>query len=87
MLTSKETVGAGFALISRDKYENDVIFSPIELVDYFITQPNVVAAIQTGRETVDSARYWILEQFHPFFDHDMGTFEFRTREWYFRQKS
>lgn len=83
--TTKEAVDAGFELIEEDKYENEVSLAPDELVAYLITQTNVVAALEEGRETVESARRWLLEQVNPYFAREKATFMFVTRAWYFRK--
>lgn len=84
-ITTQGAARAGFVLNMEDRYKNDVNFTPDQLVAYLITQTNVVAALQNGRETVESARKWLLEQMNPFFDKDIATFVFSTRTWYLRK--
>lgn len=81
-LTNDEMVGAGFALIGEEKYQNELIFTPDELSGYLITQTNVVAALQQAGETVEAAREWLLAQITPYFPKEKATFVFSTRAWY-----
>lgn len=76
----------GFKLICEDAYENDVSFTPEELVAYLSTQTNVVAALEEGRESLESAQDWLLDQVRPFFDNSNGTFVFGTRAWYLKKQ-
>ncbi len=58
---------AGFHLLHCQWYENEVAFSPTELVDYLVTQSNVIAAVEGGREDIGSVRRWLLEGTASFF--------------------
>jgi SAM-dependent methyltransferase len=86
-LTPKEATGSGFAFIGEDSYENEVSFTPEELVAYLATQTNVAAAVEQGRDSVASASQWLLEQVRPFFANTNATFVFVTRAWYLRKES
>jgi len=59
----------------------------MELVAYLSTQTNVVAAIQQGWETLESASNWLLDQVSSFFITDRATFVFGTRAWYLKKSS
>lgn len=83
--TEKEALESGLTLIKEERYENDVVFSPEELVAYLATQTNVAAAIRDGRESLESATKWLLGQVRPFFTTPSGTFVFVTRAWYLKK--
>lgn len=83
-LTPEEAARAGFKFIKEDYYENEVGFSPEKLVAYLMTQTNVVAALEQGRESLESAYRWLHRQVSPFFANDRATFVFSTRAWYLR---
>lgn len=85
-LTPEEAAGSGFAFIEEDIYENEVSFTPEELVAYLATQTNVAAAIDQGRESLESATQWLLDQVRPYFANTNATFVFRTRAWYLRKE-
>jgi SAM-dependent methyltransferase len=86
-LTKEDARQLGFTLIKEDSYENEINFTPEELVAYLATQTNVVAAIDHGHENLESASQWLLDQVRPFFTNTYGTFVFRTRAWYLKKRS
>jgi hypothetical protein len=69
----------------ENRYENEVSFSPEALVAYLTTQTDVMAAVEQGRESIESASQWLLEQVRPFFSDASATFVFVTRAWYLRK--
>jgi SAM-dependent methyltransferase len=85
--TEEEAARAGFSFIAEERFENDVRFTPEELVAYLCTQTNVAAAIRLGRESIESAIQSLLEQVRPFFSGAAATFVFVTRAWYLRKGS
>jgi len=85
--TEKEAATSGLMLIREERYENEVVFTPEELVAYLATQTNVAAAIRAGRESLESATKWLLEQVRPFFWAMSGTFVFVTRAWYLKKEA
>ncbi|HKJ26521.1 MAG TPA: methyltransferase domain-containing protein [Anaerolineales bacterium] len=86
-LTDGDLTRAGFVLIGEDRYQNDVSFTPDQLVGYLGTQTNVVAALQQGRETVESAYRWLLGQVAPYFIDEKAVFVFSTRAMYLVRSS
>jgi len=86
-ITNEAVRQLGFRLVKEDSYENEVSFTPEELVAYLSTQTNVVAAIQQGLETMESASNWLLDQVSSFFITDRATFVFGTRAWYLKKSS
>lgn len=85
-LTPEAAAGSGFAFIGEESYENEVRFTPEELVAYLTTQTNVTAAVARGRESFESAGQWLLENARPFFAHRRATFVFGSRAWYLRKE-
>ena len=87
LLKEWEAARSGFVFIEEDRYENEVSFTSEELVAYLTTQTNVVAAVEVGRESFESANQWLLEQVRPFFAKASATFVFVTRAWYLRKEA
>ena len=75
-LTPAEVHRQGFHLREPETYTNAVAFSPAELVDYLMTQSNVIAAVEEGGEPLEDARGWLLSAVTPFFPGPRGTFRF-----------
>jgi len=86
-LTPHEATASGFVFIGEEHYENDVIFTPEELVAYLTTQTNVAATIGAGRESLETANHWLLEQVRPFFVGASATFVFSSRAWYLKKEA
>jgi SAM-dependent methyltransferase len=75
----------GFHLIGQEDYQNLVTFSAEALVDYLVTQSNVIAAVEGGKERIEDVRQWLTESVTPFFEGRAGaTFLFRGPIWYLR---
>jgi SAM-dependent methyltransferase len=57
----------GFAFLGQEHYENTVAFSPATLVDYLVTQSNVIAAVEGDRESIAEVRRWLEDGTTPLF--------------------
>lgn len=66
-LDNRSAKQAGFQLLARDEYTNVVVFDRTDLVDYLLTQTNVVAAVEHGEWTLDDARDDLTAEVSPFF--------------------
>lgn len=49
----------GFHLLKEEWYENIIEFSLEELLDYLVTQSNVIAAVEGGTEEIEETRRWL----------------------------
>lgn len=86
-LTKEEAGRSGFSLVMEDSYENEITFTPEELVAYLMTQTNVVAAVDQDHESLESANRWLLDQVRPFFANARATFVFGTKAWYLKKRA
>jgi SAM-dependent methyltransferase len=75
-LTDEEVQRHGFHLTNTVRYTNTVVFSPEELVAYLLTQSNVIAAVEEGRERVEDVRAWLRSAVTPLFPGPHATFRF-----------
>jgi SAM-dependent methyltransferase len=66
----------GFHLRETKRYTNTVIFTPGELVAYLLTQSNIVAAVEEGRESVEEVATWLISEVTPLFPGPRATFRF-----------
>ncbi len=57
----------GFRLVERESYANEVSFSVEELASYLMTQSNVVAAVESGTESLESVHAWLVGSLTPMF--------------------
>jgi ubiquinone/menaquinone biosynthesis C-methylase UbiE len=81
----EDSAKEGFQFIGHEDYQNVVTFSIETLVDYLVTQSNIIAAVEGGKERIEDVRQWLTESVTPFFeDRAEGTFVFRGPIWYLR---
>jgi len=83
--TKRDAAGFGFDFISTENYYNDVDFSMEALACYLSTQSNMIASIESGRETAQEALAWLNSQLAPFFSREMETFPFAGSIWFLRK--
>ncbi len=75
----------GFTLVGQEDYQNVVRFSVETLVDYIVTQSNIIAAVEGGKERIADIRQWLTASVTPFFaDRAAATFMFHGPIWYLR---
>lgn len=76
----------GFQFLGQEDYQNFVQFSVETLVDYLVTQSNIIAAVEGGKESIEDVRQWLTASVTPFFEgRAEATFLFRGPIWYLRK--
>ena len=75
----------GFRFAHEEDYQNGVPFTIEELAAYLVTQSNVIAATQGGKERVEDIFRWILAQTRPLFKTERPVFAFRGYIWYLQK--
>jgi hypothetical protein len=76
----------GFRLAGKEEYQNVVRFSGETLIDYLVTQSNVIAAVEGGKEPIEEVSRWLVEKIKPLFgDTAEGTFWFHGPIWYLQR--
>jgi len=79
----ENTCPHGFQLIKEVKYENTIKLSLQGLVDYLVTQSNVIALVEFGREHIEEARVWLIRALEPMFpESGEREFLFTAPIWY-----
>lgn len=66
-LTHSDVEGTGFQLHSEERLQHPISFTPAQLVDYLLTQSNVIAVVEGGRGEIEEVRGWLRESVKPFF--------------------
>jgi SAM-dependent methyltransferase len=56
-----------FLCVHHEEYENTISFTQEALVDYLLTQTNVIAAVEEGCEPIEDVRAWLNRELHPHF--------------------
>lgn len=75
-LTEDECRKHGLRLVGRERYTNEVSFSVEELADYLVTQSNVISAVESGAESLEDVRAWLVSSLTPMFGGPRGVFQF-----------
>lgn len=76
----------GFRLTGQEDHQNTVRFSVNTLVDYLVTQSNVIAAVEGGSEQLEEVKQWLTEGVSLYFgDESEADFIFRGSIWYLRK--
>ena len=73
---TEDAAQAGFNLLRTETYTNDVCFTCDELITYLTTQTNIIAAVESGQETIEEASSWLRRELGPLFATRSGTFLF-----------
>jgi SAM-dependent methyltransferase len=80
------TEAEGFHLIDEEVLRNSISFSLDGLIDYFVTQSNINAAVEGGKETIDETRAWLRLSLKCFFETDSTCdFLFNAPIWYLQR--
>jgi SAM-dependent methyltransferase len=66
-LTDADVLAYGFVPSGFDKFDHEVEFTPEQLVNYLLTQTNVISAVEMGREELQSVAQWLLDSVQPLF--------------------
>ncbi len=81
--TAENTKPYGFRLLKEEWFENAVGFSLEGLVDYLVTQSNVIARVEGGKEEIKEARMWLMESIRIMFGNAKERkFLFNAPIWY-----
>lgn len=74
--TADEASQHGFHLLEAKRYTNRVTFTPKELVAYLMTQSNVIAVVEEGREPVEDVTTWLSSEVARHFPRPQAAFHF-----------
>lgn len=84
--TTENTERYGFRLLREEWHRHSVGFSLEGLVDYLVTQSNVIAVVEGGAEEVEEARVRLTEGIKPIFGNAQEkSFLFDAPMWYLRR--
>ncbi len=87
-LTASDVEATGFQLRLEERLEHAISFTPEQLVDYLLTQSNVIAVVEGGAGKIGEVRRWLRESIRPFFaDRTAASFLFDVPVWYLQAES
>ena len=83
--TTENTERYGFHLLGEEWHKHNVGFSLERLVDYLVTQSNVIAVVEGRKEEIEEARMWLIEGLRPIFRNAKEKeFLFNAPIWYLK---
>jgi ubiquinone/menaquinone biosynthesis C-methylase UbiE len=57
----------GWRVLGEERYEEAVEMTLEQFVSYLLTQSNVIAAVEAGRESLEKAETWLIREIEPYF--------------------
>jgi len=84
--TAEDSENEDFRLLGKEEYQNRLKLTIAGLVDYLVTQSNVIAAVECGDEEIGEVRLWLTETIKLLFGElTEGTFLFNGPIWYLQK--
>jgi SAM-dependent methyltransferase len=82
----ENTNSYGFCLLREEWYKNAIGFSLEGLIDFLVTQSNVIAVVEGGNEKIENVCLWLTERLKPVFgDAKERGFIFNAPIWYLQR--
>lgn len=85
VFTVEDTELYGFRLEKEDVLDNSIKFTLRTLVDYLVSQSNVIDAVENRKEPIESARRWLTDSLAPLFGEKEKAFLFKAPIWQLRK--
>lgn len=85
-LTDEDAARGGFQLLQQELRQHVMRFSLKALIDYLVSQSNVIAAVEGGGEKIEEVRVWMRECLEPYFGRaSEAEFLFNTPIWFLQR--
>ena len=82
-LPADDAEALGFELRQAERLPHTISFTLEQLVEYLLTQSNIIAAVEDGAEEIAEVRRWLRQQLGPFFaDSSAVDFIFNVSIWH-----
>lgn len=67
-VSESEILSIGFEITGDDKFENKVLMSKLDLIDYLITQSNIISNEEIENYSLDEVKYWLSNELSNHFE-------------------
>jgi len=85
--TEEDCERKGFRFLGKEQFQSSRSFSVEKLVDYLVTQSNVIAKVEYGEEAIEDVRSWLAESVNPLFgEMKLASFLFQGPIWYMEKQ-
>jgi SAM-dependent methyltransferase len=83
-LPADDAEALGFRLHKAERLQHVINFTHEQLIDYLLTQSNIIAAVEDGAEEIGNVRRWLAESLKPFYAarDAVASFPFSIPVWY-----
>jgi len=71
--TNENLISKNFNFITEERFKNSITFTKKQLVQYFTTQSNIIAAVEKNQTTYEQVEDWLDLELAPFFENDDTT--------------
>ena len=86
-LSAEDVQGTGLQLRKEERLQHTISFTIERLVEYLLTQSNVIAAVEGGAKEIGEVRLWLTENVRPFFaGRAEAGFLFNVPIWYLQSE-
>jgi ubiquinone/menaquinone biosynthesis C-methylase UbiE len=65
-----------FSIHVPDEFENGIVFNQQQLINYFTTQSNVIAVVESSQQTYPEVERWLESELQAFFENATRTYTF-----------
>lgn len=86
-LSAEDVKGTGIQLRAEERLQHTISFTVEQVVEYLLTQSNVIAAVEGESKEIGAARQWLIENIQPLFARRSEiAFHFDIPVWYLQSE-
>ena len=79
--TKENLASKNFNFVNEEIFKNAIVFNKKQLVLYFTTQSNIIAAVEKNQTTYEQVENWLDQEFASFFDNEDTTRAINYGNW------
>jgi ubiquinone/menaquinone biosynthesis C-methylase UbiE len=79
--TNENLIQKNFNFVTEEKFKNAITFNKKQLVLYFTTQSNIIAAVEKNQTTYEQVEKWLDHELASFFENDDTTRTINYGNW------
>ena len=79
--TSENLITKNFSFVKEERFKNSISFNKQQLVLYFTTQSNIIAAVERNEITYEQVENWLDLELAPYYDMEESTRTINYGNW------